>query len=50
MRPLRALVIYLGAVFIGGALLAPWRCRNPQIFPRCSGISHSGWRQTISRF
>ena len=24
MRPLRALVIYLGVVFIGGALLAPW--------------------------
>ena len=24
MRPLRALVIYIGVVFVGGALLAPW--------------------------
>jgi hypothetical protein len=32
MRPLRALVIYLVAVFIGGALLAPWLYRLAQIF------------------
>jgi hypothetical protein len=24
MRPLRALIIYIAVVFIGGALLAPW--------------------------
>ena len=24
MRPLRALVIYIAVVFVGGALLAPW--------------------------
>jgi len=32
MRPLRTLVIYLGAVFIGGALLAPWLYRLAQMF------------------
>ncbi|MGA2854851.1 MAG: CPBP family intramembrane glutamic endopeptidase [Verrucomicrobiota bacterium] len=32
MRPLRALVIYIAAVFIGGALLAPWLYRLAQIF------------------
>ena len=30
MRPLRALVIYLVVVFIGGALLAPWLYRLAQ--------------------
>ena len=30
MRPLRALVIYIGVVFIGGALLAPWLYRLAQ--------------------
>src|SRR5208283_3816500 len=32
MRPLRALVIYIAVVFIGGALLAPWLCRAAQLF------------------
>jgi membrane protease YdiL (CAAX protease family) len=32
MRPFRALVIYLAAVFIGGALLAPWLYRLAQVF------------------
>jgi len=32
MRPLRALVIYIAAVFIGGALLAPWLSRAAQLF------------------
>jgi len=32
MRPLRALVIYIAVVFIGGALLAPWPYRLAQSF------------------
>ena len=32
MRPLRALVIYIVVVFIGGALFAPWLCRAAQLF------------------
>jgi membrane protease YdiL (CAAX protease family) len=32
MRPLRALVIYLVGVFVGGALLAPWLYRLAQVF------------------
>ena len=32
MRPLRALVIYIAVVFIGGALFAPWLCRGAQLF------------------
>jgi len=32
MRPLRALVIYIAVVFIGGALLAPWLYRLAQLF------------------
>jgi len=34
MRPLRALVIYIAVVFIGGALLAPWLYRLVQLFAR----------------
>ncbi len=34
MRPLRALVIYIAAVFIGGALLAPWLFWLAQQFAR----------------
>jgi uncharacterized protein len=33
MRPLRALVIYLVVVFLGGALLAPWVYQLAQIAP-----------------
>jgi membrane protease YdiL (CAAX protease family) len=32
MRPIRALVIYIAVVFIGGALLAPWLYRLAQLF------------------
>ena len=32
MRPLRALVIYLVVVFIGGSSLAPWLYRLAQSF------------------
>jgi membrane protease YdiL (CAAX protease family) len=32
MRPLRALIIYIAVVFIGGALLAPWLYRLAQLF------------------
>jgi hypothetical protein len=32
MRPLRALVIYIAVVFIGGALFAPWLWRLAQLF------------------
>jgi membrane protease YdiL (CAAX protease family) len=32
MRPLRALAIYIAAVFIGGALFAPWLYRLAQLF------------------
>jgi membrane protease YdiL (CAAX protease family) len=42
MRPLRALVIYLVVVFIGGALLAPWLYRLAQSvghsFPQIAGV------------
>ena len=42
MRPLRALVIYLVVVFIGGALLAPWLYRLVQAtghsFPQIAGV------------
>ena len=42
MRPLRALVIYLVVVFIGGALLAPWLYRLAQAaghsFPQIAGV------------
>ena len=42
MRPLRALVIYIAVVFIGGALFAPWLCRAAQLFehsfPRIAGV------------
>jgi membrane protease YdiL (CAAX protease family) len=41
MRPLRALVIYIVVVFIGGALLAPWLYRLAQTvghsFPQIAG-------------
>jgi membrane protease YdiL (CAAX protease family) len=41
MRPLRALVIYIAVVFIGGALLAPWLYRLAQAgahsFPKIAG-------------
>ena len=43
MRPLRALVIYIAVVFIGGALLAPWLYRLAQAgahsFPKIAGLS-----------
>jgi membrane protease YdiL (CAAX protease family) len=32
MRPLRALLIYIVVIFIGGALLAPWLYRLAQLF------------------
>ena len=32
MRPVRALVIYIAVVFIGGALLAPWLWQLAQLF------------------
>jgi membrane protease YdiL (CAAX protease family) len=32
MRPLRALVIYIAVVFVGGALLAPWLYELAQLF------------------
>jgi hypothetical protein len=32
MRPLRALIIYIAVIFIGGALLAPWLWRLAQFF------------------
>jgi membrane protease YdiL (CAAX protease family) len=42
MRPLRALVIYLVVVFIGGALLAPWLYRLAQTvghsFPQIASV------------
>ena len=42
MRPLRALVIYLVVVFIGGALLAPWLYRLAQAaghsFPQIASV------------
>jgi uncharacterized protein len=34
MRPLRALVIYIAVVFVGGALLAPWLCWLAQALAR----------------
>lgn len=50
MRPLRALVIYLGAVFFGGALLAPWLYWLAQTgaswFPH---LAHSPFHRFVDR-
>jgi len=50
MRPLRALLIYLTVIFIGGALLAPWlwqlaQLGNP-VFPR---LAHVAFHRYVDR-
>lgn len=42
MRPLRALVIYIAVIFVGGALLAPWLYglvqESARVIPRAAGV------------
>jgi uncharacterized protein len=50
MRPLRALVIYLLAVFLGGALLAPWLYRLAQVgASSLPYIAHSPFHRFLDR-
>jgi membrane protease YdiL (CAAX protease family) len=50
MRPLRALVIYIAAVFIGGALLAPWLYRLAQLFAHSfPQIAHAPFHRFMDR-
>ncbi len=50
MRPLRALVIYIAVIFIGGALLAPWLYRLAQIFaPSLPQVAHMPFHRFMDR-
>jgi membrane protease YdiL (CAAX protease family) len=50
MRPLRALVIYLVAVFIGGPLLAPWLWRLAQFAaPVWPALAHAPFHRFVDR-
>ena len=53
MRPLRALLIYIIAVFIGGALLAPllyWLAQSlAHTFPKLQGIADESFPRYVNR-
>jgi len=50
MRPLRALVIYLFIVFLGGALLAPWLSWLTQtVAPSFPHLAHSPFHRFVDR-
>ena len=50
MRPLRALVIYIAVVFIGGALLAPWLWHLAQLFaPSFPRIANAPFHRFLDR-
>ena len=50
MRPLRALVIYLVVVFLGGALLAPWLYRLVQtVAPSVSHLANAPFHRFLDR-
>ena len=52
-RPVRALILYLLAVFVGGALLAPWLYRGVQAlaesFPALEGIARMPFARYVNR-
>lgn len=50
MRPVRALLIYLAAVFIGGALLAPWLWQLAQLGgPAFPHLAHTAFHRYVDR-
>ncbi len=50
MRPIRALLIYLAAVFIGGALLAPWLWQLAQLGgPAFPHLAHTAFHRYVDR-
>ena len=50
MRPLRALVIYIAVVFIGGALFAPWLYRLAQLFAHSlPGLANTPFHRFLDR-
>jgi uncharacterized protein len=53
MRPLRALVIYIAIVFLGGALLAPWLHWLAQVlaqtFPKLADLADSPFHRYVHR-
>ena len=50
MRPVRSLLIYLAAVFIGGALLAPWVWQLAQLGgPLFSRLAHTAFHRYVDR-
>jgi membrane protease YdiL (CAAX protease family) len=50
MRPFRALVIYIAAVFLGGALLAPWLWHLAQLFaPSFPRIANAPFHRFLDR-
>ena len=50
MRPLRALIIYILAVFIGGALLAPWLWQLAQLFaPSLPRLANAPFHRFLDR-
>src|SRR5262245_26600382 len=50
MRPLRALVIYIAVVFVGGALLAPWLYWLAQHFAGTfPNLAHAPFHRFVNR-
>src|SRR5271163_3446266 len=50
MRPIRALVIYLVAVFVGGSLLAPWLWRLAQmVAPAYPALAKAPFHRFVDR-
>src|SRR5437867_7466972 len=53
MRPVRALLIYAGAVFLGGALLAPWLYWSLQLLaghvPALQKLAHHPFHRHLHR-
>jgi len=50
MRPVRALLIYLAAIFVGGALLAPWLWQLAQLGgPLFPHLAHSAFHRYVDR-
>jgi uncharacterized protein len=50
MRPIRALLLYLAAIFIGGALLAPWLWQLAQLGgPLFPHLAHTAFHRYVGR-
>jgi uncharacterized protein len=50
MRPFRALIIYIAAVFLGGALLAPWLWHLAQLFaPAFPHLANAPFHRFLDR-